>query len=154
MARTVTRCSLLLASSVVVACSQPPSTSGGSGPAPSAITAAAGPTPVVVTAASAAHPACEDEDVAVPTEKFAEAARNFEEAKKALLEGYYDTTITEDDLYRAAVAGMLERVDPKMHKWNRLMAPSEIAQLRNDLQGEIVGVGVGIELDPATGYID
>src|SRR4029077_3901051 len=96
----------------------------------------------------------EEEEYTVPTEKFGEAARNFEEAKKALLECYYDTSITEDVLYRAAVAGMLERIDPKMHKWTRLMAPSEIAQLRNDLQGEIVGVGIGIDLDPATGYLD
>ena len=88
-------------------------------------------------------------------EKFTESrSSNFEEAQEALLAGYYDGSITEEDLYRAAVAGMLERVDPKMHKWNKLLSPSELAELRSDLQGELVGIGIGVDLDPATGYID
>jgi carboxyl-terminal processing protease len=153
------RRSLLLVSAVpavLLACSQPPPSAGQgtaatTTPTPIAVAAAA---PAVATATSAARPACEDEPITVPTEKFAEAARNFEEAKKALLDGYYDTGITEDDLYRAAVAGMLQRVDPKMHQWNRLLAPSELAELRSDLMGEVVGVGIGVEMDSATGYID
>jgi carboxyl-terminal processing protease len=148
------RHSLFLVPSVLLACSQPPSPSGQTtGPGSGAVTVVAAATPVLAPATTA-HPGCEDDDTSVPAEKFTESAKNFEEAKKALLDGYYDTGITEDDLYRAAVAGMLQRVDPKMRKWNRLLAPSEIAELRNDLQGEIVGVGIGIEIDPATGYID
>jgi carboxyl-terminal processing protease len=49
---------------------------------------------------------------------------------------------------------MLERADPDMHKWNKLLSPSEVAELRRDLQGELVGIGVKIEFDQATGYID
>jgi len=145
--------SLLLLPLVLLSCSQPPSPSGQGSPlsGPVVVAAAAAGTPV---SAATAKPSCDDEDTSVPPEKFTESSRNFEEAKKALLEGYYDTGITEDDLYRAAVAGMLQRLDPKMRKWNRLLSPSEIAELRNDLQGEIVGVGIGIELDAATGYID
>ncbi|HEY3820066.1 MAG TPA: S41 family peptidase [Polyangiaceae bacterium] len=149
------RRSLLLVPSVLLACSQPPSPSGQTGPASGAATVGAAPAPAIaLAAAGAARPGCEDDETSVPAEKFTESARNFEEAKKALLAGYYDTGISEDDLYRAAVAGMLERVDPKMRKWNRLLAPSELAELRSDLQGEIVGVGIGVEMDPATGYID
>ncbi len=148
------RRSLYLVPSVLLACSQPPSPSGQTtGPGSGAVTVAAAISPALTPVATA-HPGCDDDDTSVPAEKFTESARNFEEAKKALLDGYYDTGITEDDLYRAAVSGMLQRVDPKMRKWNRLLAPSEIAELRNDLQGEIVGVGIGIEIDPATGYID
>jgi len=144
--------SLLLLPLLLPACAQAPSPSGQGTPASGTVTvAAAAATPVPATAAK---PGCEDEDPSVPPEKFTESARNFEEAKKALLEGYYDTGVTEDDLYRAAVAGMLQRVDPKMRQWNKLLSPSEIVELRNDLQGEIVGVGIGIEIDPATGYID
>jgi len=145
---------LLLLPLLLLACSQPPSPPGQAGPVPGAVALAAAAIPPASTATPHQSTWDDELDHPVPPEKFTEAARNFEEAKKALLEGYYDTTVTEDDLYRAAVAGMLQRVDPKMHKWNRLMAPSEIAELRNDLQGEIVGVGIGIELDPATGYID
>jgi carboxyl-terminal processing protease len=147
--------SLLLLPLALLSCSQPPSPSGQATPASGTVTVAAATAAAAAPApAATGKPSCEDEDTSVPVEKFTESARNFEEAKKALLEGYYDTGITEDDLYRAAVAGMLQRVDPKMRKWNRLLSPSEIAELRNDLQGEIVGVGIGIELDPATGYID
>ncbi|HEY5240932.1 MAG TPA: S41 family peptidase [Polyangiaceae bacterium] len=149
------RHSLFLVPSVLLACSQPPSPSGQTtGSGSGAVTVVAAATPALAPS-STAHPGCDDDvDTSVPAEKFTESAKSFEEAKKALLDGYYDTGITEDDLYRAAVAGMLQRVDPKMRKWNRLLAPSEIAELRNDLQGEIVGVGIGIEIDPATGYID
>jgi carboxyl-terminal processing protease len=137
-----------------VACSQPPSPPGQASESTGPVTVAAatvttGTSPVATTSGAA-----DDRDFALPSEKFTEAARNFDEAKKALLEGYYDGSFTEEDLYRAAVAGMLERVDPAMRKWNKLLSPSEIAQLRADLQGEIVGVGVGIDFDPATGYLD
>ena len=134
---------------LLLACSQAPASSGAPAPVSGMVTVAAAPG--APAAAATGKPSWEDEDTAVPPEKFTESARNFEEAKKALLEGYYDTGVTEDDLYRAAVAGMLQRVDPKMRKWNKLLSPSEIAELRNDLQGEIVGVGIGIEIDPATG---
>jgi carboxyl-terminal processing protease len=148
--------SLLLLPLLLAACSQPPSPSGqGSSPAPGTVVVAAATAAAPVgTTAATAKPSCTDEDTTVPAEKFTESARNFEEAKKALLDGYYDTGVTEDDLYRAAVAGMLERVDPKMRQWNKLLSPTDIAELRSDLMGEIVGVGIGIELDPATGYID
>ena len=136
----------------LLSCAQAPA-SGKDSPVPSA---------PVATAVAAAMPSAagaekgmdEDRDFNVPAQKFTDAQRNFEAAKKVLLESYYDPSITEDDLYRAAVAGMLERADGKMHLWNRLMSPTEVGELRNDLQGEIVGIGIKIELDPATGYID
>jgi carboxyl-terminal processing protease len=120
--------------------------------------AAAGTNPTVVAAgatapASSAGHDCMD-DWQLPTEKFSDGARNFEDAKKNLLEGYYDPSITEEDLYRAAVMGMLERVDPAMHKWNKLLSPSQYAELHSDLEGEVVGVGVKIKFDSASGYID
>jgi carboxyl-terminal processing protease len=138
---------------LLLACSQPPTTGGAADPAPAAASsvAVAQATPAPAPPAAGAS---SDRDFTVPSEKFSDAQRNFEAAKKTLLDGYYDPSITEDDLYRAAVAGMLERVDGKMHKWNRLLSPPEIAELRSDLMGEVVGIGVKIELDPATGYID
>jgi carboxyl-terminal processing protease len=50
---------------------------------------------------------------------------------------------------------MVEYADPSMQQWNKMLAPSEVAQIRMDLQGELVGIGVKIaSFDPATGYID
>jgi len=113
---------------------------------------AAGGTPA---AASTGAAGWDDRDFAIPSEKFSDPARNFEAAKRALLADYYAGGLTEEDLYRAAVAGMVERVDPQMHKWNRLLSPSDLADLHSDLQGEIVGIGMIIgSFDPTSGYID
>ncbi len=130
--------------------------------APPAATVALSPAAPGVKAAPATAPAAappsrsaaEDDDFTIPTETFSDARRNFDEVRKTLLAGYYDPTITDEALYRAAVAGMLERVDPSMRKWNRLLSPSDLAELHRDLEGEVVGVGVKISFDPATGYID
>jgi carboxyl-terminal processing protease len=139
---------------LLLACSQPPAQAGAEG----AATTAASPAAVAQASPGPAGHTMDaptsDRDFTVPREKFSDAQRNFEAAKKMLLETYYDPSITEDDLYRAAVAGMLERADAKMHKWNRLLSPPEISELRSDLGGEIVGIGVKIDLDQATGYID
>ena len=89
-----------------------------------------------------------------PKEKFVDGARSFASVKETLTKSYYDTGITEDELYRAAVQGMLEHVDPKMRRWNKLLAPAQLAALHSDLVGEIVGVGVQIEFDPESGYTD
>jgi carboxyl-terminal processing protease len=129
---------------LVASCSQAPTGT----PPPVGTTANA-------TAASApASPAPASEATTVPPEPFANAAQNFDAARKALLGGYYRDSLTEDDLYRAAVRGMVEYADPSMRQWNKMLAPSELSQLRLDLQGELVGIGVKIDFDPATGYID
>jgi C-terminal processing protease CtpA/Prc len=142
----------LLLPLVLVACSQAQSSSSTSAPPPTAVLPAAAAAPPVA-ATSMSKSSEEDWGEAVPTQKFTDAQRSFEAAKKTLVEQYYDGSFTEDDLYRAAVAGMLERVDPRMRKWNKLLSPSEMAELKGDLQGEVVGVGIGVEMDPATGYI-
>jgi carboxyl-terminal processing protease len=71
-----------------------------------------------------------------------------------MLKSYYAAGLTEEDLYRAAVQGMLSDVDPKMHKWNKLLSPRELTELTNDLKGEIVGIGVRIKFDAPTGHME
>jgi carboxyl-terminal processing protease len=90
----------------------------------------------------------------IPTEKYSDGAKAFAAVKQAMLSGYYDKGLTEDDLYRAATKGMLEHVDANNAKWNKLLSPGEVAAIKNDLKGEIVGVGVEIKFDDATGYTD
>ena len=62
--------------------------------------------------------------------------------------------MSEDDLYRAAIKGMLEHVDPGHQKWNTLLSPDEVAALTADLHGEVVGIGAEIHIDDASGYTD
>lgn len=138
------RVASLLSLLLVVSCSQAPTGS----PAPP-VGVATNPSPASAPASPVQSP-----ETSVPTEPFTHAAQNFEAARKALLGGYYRDSFTEDDLYRAAVQGMVQYADPSMQQWNKLLPPSELAQMRTDLQGELVGIGVKIDFDPATGYID
>jgi carboxyl-terminal processing protease len=123
------------------ACGQ---TSSGTLPAPAASAA-----PVTALA-----PAPVDDPYEIPPEKFSDGAKSFEKVRATLLSSYYADGITEDDLYRAATAGMLERVDPRLRKYNKLLSPREQADLKQDMAGEIVGIGVQIKLDPATGHCE
>jgi carboxyl-terminal processing protease len=146
--KTTTALLVLLA---VVSCGQAASQDG-----PSTTTATAGgsgsaPAPA---SAPAATPSTESDDDTVAADKFGDGARAFGTVKDTLLKNYYADGITEDDLYRAATAGMLEKLEPKMKKWNRLLSAKEIAELKNDLKGEVVGIGVHIAFDPASGYAD
>jgi carboxyl-terminal processing protease len=75
--------------------------------------------------------------------------------KDILSKSYYSGDIADDDLYRGAVQGMLANVDPHASKWNTLLSPTEVAELKTDLKGEIVGIGVFItNFESATGYSD
>jgi carboxyl-terminal processing protease len=105
-------------------------------------------------ASAPAAPPSGTEDEAPATEKFGDGARAFATVRETLLKNYYADGITDDDLYRAATAGMLEKLEPKMKKWNRLLSAKEMAELRNDLRGEVVGIGVHIAFDSASGYAD
>src|SRR5579872_6236072 len=106
---------------VIASCLAVASCSQASGPVAGPV-AVGSPTPAA--AAPGAAPAASsqsswEDDISVPREPFSDPEKNFEAARKALLAGYYRDSITEADLYRAAVAGMLERTDPALRKWNK-----------------------------------
>jgi carboxyl-terminal processing protease len=95
-----------------------------------------------------------DDEPARSTEAFGEGRKNFLVALETLRRNYYDPAVGEDDLYRAALEGMLARLDPPMKRWNRLLAPAELAELQGDLRGEVVGIGVRTAYHKETGYVD
>jgi carboxyl-terminal processing protease len=138
------------------ACSQPPAPGAGG----VATSASGAPVSAPQAAAPNAAPASVsksgemEEEFSIASEKFGDPQKAFGAAKDALLTHYYAAGLTEEDIYRAAVRGMVEDVDVRMHKWNKLLAPSELAELRSDLKGEIVGIGVKIKFDAASGHID
>ncbi|MBX3226115.1 MAG: S41 family peptidase [Labilithrix sp.] len=94
------------------------------------------------------------EELEIPRESFNDGARAFNEVKNALLKSYYAEGMSEDDVYRAATAGMLAQLEPRMRKYNKLLSPTEIAEVKNDLKGEVVGVGIQISFDEKSGYTD
>jgi carboxyl-terminal processing protease len=108
------------------------------------------------SAASAASPSHETNSPVDdnPREKFSDPERTFQTAKDTLLSSYYADSLSQEDLYRAALRGMLEYADPKMKSWNKLLSPWELAEMRSSLKGEVVGVGVQIRFEDDSGYAD
>jgi carboxyl-terminal processing protease len=141
---------LLLASLLTAACSQP---GGVSTPGSTPVLTAASSAPASAPSGSA-PPASMEEPFTVQSEKFGDGQKAFATAKDALLTRYYAAGLTEEDVYRAAVRGMVEDIDAKMHRWNKLLSPAELAEVQTDLSGEIVGIGVSIRFDDPTGHIE
>jgi C-terminal peptidase prc len=110
------------------------------------------PAPAAAPRAAEAHPAEPEDDL--PAERFTNGAKAFADVRDTLLKSYYAAGLTEDDLYRAATAGMLEKLEPRMRKYNKLLSPHEMREIKNDLKGEVVGIGVQIHFDEASGYTD
>lgn len=158
-------CAFALAAAAALgpgACGQP-----AAGPADTAVHAPAshGASPVALgdagsdptddaASTDASRATANGEEPTVPAERFSDGARNFDAVRSALLRTYYDRGLGEDELYRAATQGMLELLEPRLRRWNRLLGPAELAALRTDLRGEIVGVGLRLRFDPASGYAD
>ncbi len=92
-----------------------------------------------------------DDWAARPHEKFEGGQAAFQAVKQELLEGYLKTDLSEDDLYRAAVEGMLAQIDPPMRPYNKLLSPQQMTELTEDMKGEVVGVGLQLKFDEATG---
>lgn len=89
-----------------------------------------------------------------PEEPFSNGAATFEAVKQTLLKNYVNKGVTEEDLYRAAVEGMLSNMDPSMSLWNKLMTPTEYKELIGDMQGRIVGIGIEVGFNETNGYAD
>jgi carboxyl-terminal processing protease len=133
---------------VAAACSDPASTTS------TTQTVAKAAEPAAATPAAPAKPAHWEESDVVPAEPFTKGQASFNEVRDALLKSYYAEGLTEDDVYRAATAGMLQQLEPRMKKYNKLLSPRENAEIKNDLKGEVVGVGVRIDFDEKSGYAD
>jgi carboxyl-terminal processing protease len=137
-------------SSLSISCAQHAPGSG-----PSAATSSSAAAPAAVATVAGAQPVAaskNDDDEMAPPEKFTDGQRAFDTVKASLLTKYPDATFTDDDVWRAATQGLLEHLDPKRKKWNKLLAPAELAALHADLTGEIVGIGVMVDHDATTGY--
>jgi carboxyl-terminal processing protease len=135
---------------VAIGCSQ----SGGSPPSTTSPTAATAVAMTAATAPASSATTWTEESFTVQSEKFGDPEKAFVAAKDALLTKYYAAGLTNEDIYRAAVRGMVEDVDARMHKWNKLLSPSQLAEIETELSGQIVGIGVSINFDDSTGHIE
>jgi carboxyl-terminal processing protease len=83
-----------------------------------------------------------------PRDRFPEGERAFREARDLLAREYIDAS-SEEDLWRAASQGLTEKLADR--PWDQLLSPTEMAAMRADLHGELVGVGVEIHFDQESG---
>lgn len=103
---------------------------------------------------SAASPVVEPSPASTSSAPFSSGEQAFLAVKEALRAKYYRSGLTEDEIYRAAVAGMLHELEPQLGAWNKLLSPEEIKELQSDMKGNIVGIGVEIRFDNDSGTSD
>jgi len=85
-------------------------------------------------------------------DSFRDGEKAFLKARELLQKQYVDDKVTDDKLWRAATAGLFAGVGNG--KWDKLLSPSELAALKADLVGEVVGLGVQISLDTDAGIVN
>lgn len=91
--------------------------------------------------------------VALPAradDAFTDGEKTFARARELLQKQYVDDKVSDERLWRAATAGLFSAGN----KWDKLMSPSELAALKADLAGEVVGLGVGISVDEVAGIVN
>jgi carboxyl-terminal processing protease len=93
--------------------------------------------------------------VALPAradDPFRDGEKTFLKARELLQKQYVDDKVADDRMWRAATEGLFHGVGNG--KWDKLLSPSELAALKADLAGEVVGLGVGISTDDVAGIIN
>ena len=83
---------------------------------------------------------------------FGDGEKAFLKARAMLQKSYVDDKVSDDQLWRGATEGLLHGVGSG--KWDKLMSPNELAALKADLVGEIVGLGVNIDVQGDAGIVD
>ena len=69
--------------------------------------------------------------------RFSDGEKAFLKARAMLQKQYVDDKVSDDNMWRAATEGLLHGVGNG--KWDKLMSPNELAALKADLVGEVVG---------------
>ncbi len=83
--------------------------------------------------------------------RFSNGAATFERVKSELLKHYYREGLSEEEIYQAAIRGLMKELDPDLSEWNSLLTPKEYGEMQSDLKGKIVGAGVEIRFEPQSG---
>jgi carboxyl-terminal processing protease len=87
-----------------------------------------------------------------PNENFSDSEAAFKLVMQKLLDKYIDKSLSKEELYRAATAGMLASLNPGEETWNKLLSPQEVKEIQEDLNGKLIGIGTTIRYDEKTGY--
>lgn len=83
-----------------------------------------------------------------------DARGTFDEIRKLILENYYTTSISENDLYQAAINGMLRHISPPQDpKLAKLWLPAEYERIRESLVGLSASLGVKVNYNAGDGSL-
>ena len=85
------------------------------------------------------------------TGSFSDPKENFEFVVGLLKEKYGGSKLTEEEIYRAATEGLLEKINPNT-EWDELLSPKEYRFVMENLQSSMVGIGVDISFKTETGH--
>lgn len=83
-------------------------------------------------------------------ESFKKPEESFQKTLKLLKENFADKNITEEDLYRAATAGMLAALNNDKESWNTLLTPLDMKERAIEVSGQVVGIGATLEFDASS----
>jgi carboxyl-terminal processing protease len=82
------------------------------------------------------------------------AQQVFQEVKDLILKNYYSDQLNEDDLYWAAIQGMLRHISPPENPdLATIWTAEEYAKILNSLKGESVSLGIKSTFDANTGSL-
>jgi len=86
---------------------------------------------------------------------FSSGETNFKLVLKKLMTSYLDKSVTEDELYRAATAGMLAALNSgKEHEdFNVLLSPRMLQDFMIEKSGKLTGIGATLALDDKLGLV-
>jgi carboxyl-terminal processing protease len=117
---------------------------------------------MILAVLTVSHPAFADLNQETPgnpgwkdslKEDFSNSEENFNLVMKKLMDRYVDKDMTRDELYRAATAGMLEALNQEgKASWNRLISPTELANMKTELAGKVSGIGIVLKYDESQGH--
>jgi carboxyl-terminal processing protease len=85
-------------------------------------------------------------------EPFHDGEKTFKRARELIAQEYCDEKLGEDRLWQNATAGLLLGLADG-NRYNQLLSPAELSALHGDFTGEIVGIGVEIDFDSASGMV-
>ncbi len=83
---------------------------------------------------------------------FRDGDKAFAKTRELLQQSYVNDKVSDDRMWRAATEGLLHGIGNG--KWDTLLSPSELAALKADLVGEVVGLGVHISVDEQAGIVN
>ncbi len=88
-----------------------------------------------------------------PKEKFKDPEKNFKLVLSKIKKEFIDRELTDEELYRAATAGVLAALNSGNDKWNLLLSPRMLEDFNILMTRKLTGIGATLKMDPDLGVL-